>query len=108
MYKAKITKAEKIRHQATNSEFLEVSFNIIDEEENIQTSKRIGMDINSTKEDIVKEVNNHIAEHGREVENAELDAEKEKANANIKDIQKNLVGSTIEPETEKVETPANN
>ena len=157
MYKAKITSAEKVRHQANNSDFLDVSFDIIDttrslykvlqgleypiEGENqqgmihkiddilkltveqagefaegliervkgdvVQVSKRISMDIASTKEEVVEEVNKHIAEHEREIENAELDAEKEKANANIKDIQDNLVGLTIEKESEKetVETP---
>ena len=104
MYKAKITNAEKVRHQARNTDFLDVSFDILDAEGEVQVSRRIGMDVASSKEDVVNEVNKHVVEHGKSVENAELDAKRQEANKNIKDIQDNLVGETIEPGTDTVET----
>lgn len=103
MYKANIKNAERVRHQAKNIDFLDVSFDIVDVKGEVQVSRRIGMDINSTKEDVVKEVNGHVVEHGRFVENAKLDAKRQEANKNVKDIQDELVGATISPGTDTVE-----
>lgn len=97
MYKAKINSAEKVRHQATNSDFIEVIFDIVDAEGVVQVSKQIGMHVASEKKDVIAMVNGHVAEFGRELENRALDAERQKANANVKDIQDTLVGETIEP-----------
>ena len=97
MHKAIINKVEKVRHQATNTDFLDVSFDIIDEEGSVLDSKRIGMDVQATTEDVVEMVNSHIVEYGHELENAQLDLKRQKANANVKDMQENLVGSTIAP-----------
>jgi len=106
MYKAKITSADKVRHQATNSDFLEVKFDIIDEKKKVCVSKIIGMNVTSTKDDVIKEVNKHIAEYERELKNAILDAERTKANANVKDIQDNLVGQVVEKKPVKTGSKA--
>jgi len=95
MYKAKITNIERVRHQANNSEFLDVSFDIIDEEGKIKISKRIGLDMNCTKEEVIKEVNNHIEEHKREVEIKKIEKEKEKVDKNFKDIKDSLVAKEL-------------
>lgn len=95
MYKAKITSVEKVRHQATNTDFLEVIFDIIDKEEKVVATKQIGLNVQSTKKDVILAVNGHVVEYGRELANAKIEAEKAKANANVKDMQKTLVGKTV-------------
>lgn len=103
MYKAKITNIEKERHQATNTDFLKVQFDIVDAEGEVLQSKNIGMSVDADKKAVIAEVNKHIAEYGREVENVELNKEKEKANANLKDMKDTLVGETIGVEVDEAE-----
>ena len=103
MYKAKIKDIVKDRHQAKNKDFLRVEFDIIDGEENILESKKIGMEIGTSTEEIEKEVNKHIAEYGREVENRKQNEKREKEEKNFKEAKGKLIGKTIGGEVKATE-----
>ena len=75
MYKAKIKNISKERHQVKNNDFLKVSFDILDSDNNVLQSKSIGMFIDSKEEEVTEEVNKHIAEYKREVKKAKAMAE---------------------------------
>jgi hypothetical protein len=96
MHKAKITSAEKVRHQASNTEFIDVAFDIVNAEGEVVETRRIGLDVASSKEDVAKEVSAHVKEYENELENKKVDKKREAANANVRDIQENLVGSEVE------------
>lgn len=96
MYKAKIKNISKERHQVKNNDFLKVSFDILDSDNNVLQSKSIGMFIDSKEEEVTEEVNKHIAEYKREVKNIENNKKEVAIEKNFEEVKNNLVGKTID------------
>lgn len=100
IYTAKITNVEKVRHQATNSNFLEVAFTIIGVDEETKETvpvaeRRIGLDPKATVEQIREEVAKYAETYGKEQAQAIVQAEQDKEDQHVEDIRKELLGKEL-------------
>lgn len=89
MYTSVITKAEKATLQEDGSMFLDVEFNVFEDDEIIDT-KRLAFAPDTSSDDILEEVRRYTQNYGDEIEaavvNAVKDAELAQADATIDDI----------------------
>lgn len=89
MYTSVITKAEKATLQEDGSMFLDVEFNILGDDEVIDT-KRLAFSPETSSDDIIDEVRRYTQNYGAEIqstiENAEQNAVLAQADATIDDI----------------------
>lgn len=95
MYKANIIDIKKERHQARDLDFLEIEFDIVDENNNILEKKIIGMKKDTEKEEIENEIKKHIEEYKRQEENRKLDIEKKEEERRLQINKDDLIGKTI-------------
>lgn len=98
-YTAKVTNVEKVRHQASNSNFLEVAFTIFREAEKdgeivkeAVAERRVGLDPKITTEQVKTEIAKHVETYRKEQEQAVVQAEQDKEDKNIADMKEELTG----------------
>ena len=106
MFKSVITNIEKVRHQETGTDFLDLSFDLVDEAGEVVTSRKLGLDPSSSKEEVeavlIKYVETFTLEQEQAVTQRELDAVDE----NVTSLKEELVGKSVgplEPEPEEDE-----
>ena len=101
MYTAKITSIEKVRHQATGTDFLDVSVHIIDAEGVVVSEQKHGFAPTISKDELLAEVEKIRAGYVRDEEAKAANAENDAINENVYELQKELVGSEITNNDEK-------
>jgi len=106
MFKSVITDIEKVRHQETGTDFLDVSFDLVDESGAVVTSRKLGLDPSASKEEVetelIKYATTFTSEQVQAVTQRKLDAVDE----NVASLKEELVGKSVgplEPEPEEDE-----
>ncbi len=104
---ANIVAIEKVRHQATGSDFLDVAFTVTDAEGKVIVDRKIALDPASTQEQVVSELAKYVQSIEKEEEQKVAQAELDAIDANVVGLQESLVGKTItlekvEPKEEEV------
>ena len=89
--KARITSVEKMRHQATETDFLDVGFDIVNESDEVLASRKIAlgmdMDADGVRAEVAKYVYAFQKDEDQKVVQAALDA----ADKNVAELREALV-----------------
>lgn len=93
----KIADIEKVNHQETQTDFLDVTFEVIDEENVVATQKH-AFPVDTTKEQLSDYAKSFLASHIRDEKFKEDHAEDEKVNQHVGNLKEELVGSEISAE----------
>lgn len=108
-YTTRITNVEKLRHQATGKNLIDVSFEIIGEVQNedenaekqfeVVATRRVSFPASTSQEEIEAEVAKHVETYAVEKDQSVAQRELDKEDENIASIRDNLVETDQETET---------
>ncbi len=94
MYTSVITKADKQTLQEDGSVFLDVEFDILFDDEVVDT-KRLAFGVDTTAEEIATEIKNYTENYQAEVIAKNANAEKEAQNAKVDEVIADIIGMEV-------------
>lgn len=94
MYTSVITKADKQTLQEDGSVFLDVEFDILFDDEVVDT-KRLAFSVDTTAEEIATEIENYTENYKAEVIAKNANAEKEAENAKVDEVIADIIGMEV-------------
>lgn len=115
MYKIKVKNIEKARHQASNSDYLDVSFDILEvsnepgpngeanSQGKVVASRRLGFEPTITQEELRAELRKVANAYQLEQEQAAKQAELDKVDENVTDLKEGLEGAEFDVSGAEVE-----
>lgn len=98
-FKAKITNIEKVRHQATETDFLDVTVDVIEVTEDgdkVVSTQKHALDPAMSKEEVLEVVEKIRAGWQLEQEQKVANAMENAINENVNELREELVGSEVE------------
>lgn len=107
MYKILIKSIQKVRHQATDKDFLDVELQVfpVEVKEGVEPTpvleQKHALPVESTQEEVQAFAEKILAGFVRDEEIKEKNKESDAINKNVEDLQKELVGSEIKIKEEK-------
>lgn len=101
--KAVIKEIGKGRIQQTGEEFLDVAFDLVDNDGNVVMTRKLGFPLDATKETIVGELAKFVSAHESDKAHAERIAESEARHAAADETIAELTGQSVEVLAEKPE-----
>lgn len=104
MFKLKVNSIEPVRHQATDSVFLDVSISIYEKSETedediLIETRKIGYNRDISAEDLQIELDRVLAGFVRDHEQAQKQLEQDRADEHVANIREEMIGHEIELES---------
>ena len=100
MFTARIKSIDKYRHQASNRDLIDVTFEVVDREGDVVATKRRTFDPLTTKDEIKEAAQKLADSYAHDVNTGKRNAENEKRNRNVDELKNALEGEEITSEVE--------
>lgn len=89
--KSRITSVEKMRHQATETDFLDVGFDIMNESDEVLASRKIALDLEIDADGVRAEVAKYVETFQKDEEQKVVQAALDAKDKNVEDLREALV-----------------
>lgn len=101
MYKARVAELKKVNHIESQTDFLDLTVEIVSSDGEVVHTQKEALPVDSTKKQVKEVVENMLNGFIRDEEQREKNRAEEAVNQHVEDLKEDLVGLEFEPKETK-------